>query len=340
MFDVFLSYKHSEDGAHVARLVHQLKERGLRVFIDTNEIRPFASISKTIQDNVKSSKAFLAWYSQAYLQSTGCTLELTRAVAAHSSSASARILVVNPHSTIDHIHPLWLRGSLCYPLPVKDSETIAGLAEKIVRHVSGLSQLDTLRTDRAPRMFGQVPTATYENLVAFRHAELFDIFDAFHASEDSDATRRVKTQPVLISGPEGIGKSHCIQSYVALFGSQYLGGIFWLDAGKSATSGEAITNICDQMLDLATETGWFPKGHMSYISLTQDPAKNLQLLRDFARTRLSTAEPYLWIVENLPEAETANVDVWKAPSHSGSIASTTVASATTTFAQFRCVHWR
>src|SRR5215813_9709957 len=103
-FDVFLSYRH-EDGLHVATLVRHLEERGLRVFHDRADIREFEAIADRILQGMACSRTFLAWYSQSYLQSTACTLELARALGMHASRAEARMIVVNPTVTTDHIQP-------------------------------------------------------------------------------------------------------------------------------------------------------------------------------------------------------------------------------------------
>src|ERR1700730_9806796 len=130
-YDLFLSYKQAEDGVHVECLARQLELRGLRIFIDNSAIKDFSSIGDEINNGICNSKAFLAWYSHAYLQSIACSRELARAIALHAHSSGNRLMVVNPHSTIDHILPIWLRGSRCYVLSSKTEDAIEKLATTI-----------------------------------------------------------------------------------------------------------------------------------------------------------------------------------------------------------------
>lgn len=53
-FDIFLSYS-SDDSAWVNRLRDDLQERGVKVWIDTEGIRPGRRLSKEIQSGIKSS---------------------------------------------------------------------------------------------------------------------------------------------------------------------------------------------------------------------------------------------------------------------------------------------
>jgi hypothetical protein len=323
-YDLFLSYKQAEDGIHAKRLASQLELRGLRVFVDNSAIKEFSSIGDEINNGIRNSKAFLAWYSQAYLQSTACFLELARAIALHGLHSGGRVMVVNPHSTIDHVHPIWLRGSRCYALPSKNEGAIEKLAATIADHITKQPELATEQKFLASQNFGHMPTTTFERLVAFRHAELFGIFDAFHANEASDVTRRVAPNPVVISGPEGIGKSHCAHSYASMLGSVYPGGVYWFDAGKSSDATQAAQNLADQMLEAALESGWISEHSLSGGPLTSDPATNLRYLRAIARSRLARGEPFLWIVENLPTEMASDFDMWRAPTSNGRTLATTL----------------
>jgi len=323
-YDVFISYRHADHSSSVHALAKELMSYGLKVFLDVETIKPFSLITTTIERSIRHSQTFIAWYSDIYMHSTACTLEFVRALAYYGLDAPERILIVNPHASLDHIYPISARAALCYSIDQMSTQSIKRLAESIYNHVSSLPSISAAPRATAPHTYGQYPNCASEHLIGFRHKELFTILDAFHASESIDATRKVSSLPVIISGPEGIGKSHCIQSYVTLFCNRYTGGIFYFDAGKNSSFDEALTTLGGQMLDLADEAGWFPKGVMSYISLTNDPRQKLAELRTFCTSKLKGQGSYLWIVENLPERMTKQPNLWRAPTSNGRTLATTV----------------
>jgi hypothetical protein len=82
-YDVFVSYPRADRDA-VQALAHALREAGLTVFIDDQEIDDFARITTTITQSLAASKALLAYYSAAYPTRRACQWVLTAAYLAAS----------------------------------------------------------------------------------------------------------------------------------------------------------------------------------------------------------------------------------------------------------------
>jgi len=55
MYDVFFSYPH-KDSEKVMLILESLQARGLKVWIDTDEIRDFAGITRSIVDGLARSR--------------------------------------------------------------------------------------------------------------------------------------------------------------------------------------------------------------------------------------------------------------------------------------------
>src|SRR5262245_2213198 len=74
LFDVFISYAHADEGP-VRRLAAAMKNVGLRIWIDRANVADFASITESIQQGFRQSKAFLAFYSSGYPTRRACQWE-------------------------------------------------------------------------------------------------------------------------------------------------------------------------------------------------------------------------------------------------------------------------
>src|SRR5689334_7253607 len=87
---------------------------GLNVFFAPRSILVSESISRRIDDALRTSRLFIAWYSDHYLDSQACLMELTRTLAQRLGTRSIRTnpgsIVINPRRSPDHIRPAWLRG--------------------------------------------------------------------------------------------------------------------------------------------------------------------------------------------------------------------------------------
>ena len=110
MYDVFFSYPH-KDSEKVMLILEALQARGLKVWIDTDEIRDFAGITRSIVDGLARSRVLMAYYSLNYTHSRACQWELTAGflAAQREGDPRQRVLIVNPEEMAEHIHPVELR---------------------------------------------------------------------------------------------------------------------------------------------------------------------------------------------------------------------------------------
>ena len=111
-YDIFLSHAW-KDGAFPQHIADALTAAGLRVWFDAAEIDDFASITRAVTEGLAKSKALLAYYSATYPLRRACQWELTAAFLAAQTEGDPRrrVLVINPESGADHIHPIELRDA-------------------------------------------------------------------------------------------------------------------------------------------------------------------------------------------------------------------------------------
>lgn len=91
-FDVFLSYK-SEDEEWVRRLKQALVERGLRVWLDRDEIRPGDRFVRALENGIETSGAVVMIVSPESLRSEWVRDEYERALTLPNQAARALQLI-------------------------------------------------------------------------------------------------------------------------------------------------------------------------------------------------------------------------------------------------------
>ena len=135
-YDIFLSHAW-KDGERPQQIAEALTRAGLRVWFDATEIDDFASITLAVTEGLAKSKALLAYYSTTYPLRRACQWELTAAFLAAQTEGDPRrrVLVINPESGADHIHPIELRDAKFRNAPSTDGE-MQQLAHAIVKHVA------------------------------------------------------------------------------------------------------------------------------------------------------------------------------------------------------------
>ena len=111
-YDVFLSHAWA-DGDRPAQLAVVLKQAGVRVWFDAEEISDSESITNRVVEGIGRSKTLVAWYSKTYPLRRACQWELTAAflAAQREGDPRRRVLVVNPEESSEHIHPVELRDA-------------------------------------------------------------------------------------------------------------------------------------------------------------------------------------------------------------------------------------
>src|SRR5271157_4691128 len=307
-YDVFLSHAW-KNGERPQQIADALTEAGLRVWFDADEINDFASITRAVTEGLAKSKALLAYYSKTYPLRRACQWELTAAFLAAQTEGDPRrrVLVINPESGADHIHPIELRDAKFRNAPRDDGE-MQQLAAAIVKHVGELSgPLADIHPLSPPPWHGIKPVR-YERFVG-RFQEMWKIHSALHETRVVQITGASGQDIAQVTGLGGIGKSLLAREYALRFGPAYPGGVFWVSAygnddGKGALGNEAReAERNDQLRKFAQDLGIDVVG--------KQPDEVLQALR----LRLEQhGQPCLWIVDDLPSGLNHEAfQLWCAP---------------------------
>lgn len=300
--DLFFSYRTAR-AAEVAPLIAALEARGLRVWQDVQRVDHGASISDAVRAGLASSRALLAYWSADYPESRICLWELTLAtvLAERDGSASVRV------------------GLLCAPGldvkdvtgPIKDSKAFSAEAGWEAAADQILSWLAGLRgANGDQRRLGELGPVSGVRWVPHRRvgstrfvgreAELW----ALHGHLRAGVISGRPTAQAQLRGMAGLGKSLTALEYANRFEAAWPGGIFVLDAGEQ-DPGRLLGDVA------------------SAIGVPDDvpPANRAAAAR---RKLADKAEPYLWLVDNLPPGMThKQAEAWVAPGAKGATLFTT-----------------
>src|SRR5664280_1678944 len=261
-YDIFLSHAW-KDGERPQHIADALTAAGLRVWFDADEIDDFASITHAVTEGLAKSKALLAYYSATYPLRRACQWELTAAfLAAQTEGAPRRrVLVINPESGADHIHPIELRDAKFRGAPNTDGE-MQQLVQAIVKHVAQLSgPLADIHPLGAPNWYGMTPVGSTR--FVGRLKEMWEVHSLLHASDVAQITGAAAATGGIgqVQGLGGVGKSLLAEEYALHFGAAYPGGVFWLraygnDDAKAALGPEEREALrADQVRGMAERLG-------------------------------------------------------------------------------------
>lgn len=195
-WDVFVSYDRT-DAVVVRRIAAVLESAGLRVFLDTEEIRAFDPIPRRLSDALGSSRLLLAYYSRSYGSRRACQEEFTTAYLA----GPERVLAVNPEPNTGHLAPRELLDVL---LPGHPGSTSA---------LTALADAVRSRVADAPGLIGRPdPAIGWAAPPKFtgRWKELWEIHSILRAGGTA-----------VVHGVVDIGKTTLAQAYVQQFGGAY-----------------------------------------------------------------------------------------------------------------------
>ena len=302
---VFLSYRRSPANVSAAReLRTALEAEGLVVWLDERDIDAFEDIPDAIRDGLRSSHALVAFYDEAYAKRCACQWELTEALIATASSAEKRqnrVLVVTPTQALDHVRPRMLRRALTLSL---DEETPVDIARAVRREAERLrSTIGKARRSRAKPWVGVGEFAAYARFVG-RTSEMWDIFDAL--SEDVVILHGCAAAPRGGSGRAhlhawgGVGKSLLAAEYARRFAPFYLGGVFWLQAGRRSEDWRAA--LSGALREVAAGLAMDVRAFDDRVRGAADAAAALREARAVVGRALARRNRrYLWIVDDLPE---------------------------------------
>lgn len=266
-----------------------LEKAGLRVFLDENSIDLFEPITAKIEGALRSSTAFLAYYSTHYTSRSACQVELTAAFLAgqREGDAMRRIIVVNPDDPrSDHLMPTELADTR-YGVLSADLRNVKEVVRKIKDRVDGLSgTIGEVRFDRRYDWFGR--TAGTPHFVG-RYRDQWALHTAL-----SDAgyplTRMASSSPVAaLIGMPGIGKTSLAAAYAWNFGSVYAdGAVCWVSlAGAGPT--DVVGRFEDEVRNIAEAMRFEVDG------LTGTRVRGL--VADALDRRPG---PSLWVVDDVP----------------------------------------
>jgi Tetratricopeptide repeat/TIR domain len=244
-YDVFLSHAW-KDGALPQQIADALTAAGLHVWFDAAEIDDFASITHAVTDGLAKSKSLLAYYSATYPLRRACQWELTAAFLAAQTEGDPRrrVLVINPESGADHIHPIELRDAK-FRKPPNTAAEMQQLVDVIVKHVGQLSApLADIHPLTAPTWYGMAPVGSTR--FVGRLKEMWEVHSLLHAGDVAQITGAAAATGGIgqVQGLGGVGKSLLAEEYALHFGAAYPGGVFWLRAyGNDDTKLSAPTRL-------------------------------------------------------------------------------------------------
>ncbi|MFF0144508.1 TIR domain-containing protein [Amycolatopsis sulphurea] len=238
MPDVFISYDRT-DAPMVERLGERLVNAGLEVFLDTEAIRPFESISDRVRRSLAASSTLLAYYSRSYGSRRACQEEFTTAWLA----GAEHVLVVNPEPGIEHLAP---REILDYLLPGHPATEYAltRLVDAVRARLAAVP--DVIGLEPEPQRLVSAPTK-----FTGRWTELWQLHSVLHNGGIA-----------VVHGVHDSGKTTLAHAYVQQFGRAY-GRIFVGDA-MAAVPGDLV--VLDDVNELP---GKLPRG-VACLLLTRD----------------------------------------------------------------------
>ncbi|NVI91633.1 TIR domain-containing protein [Actinomadura sp. BRA 177] len=287
-FDVFMSLGGCDRPA-VTRLVRAMRERGLRVFLDTDRIAHFEGVTATIEAALNSSKALVAYYSAGYPSRPACQAELTAAFLAgqREGDPGRRIIVVNPEPGTGHIMPAELSDArfAVAPAGTRDTAALADLIRDRVRGIDG--RIGAVRFSDRPRWYpGRVPGAA--GFVG-RYRELWELHTALFGA-DLALTQECGLGPAaVVAGLPGSGRSALVAAYAWQFGAAFRGGVHWISLAGACTAADVRARYADAVRMIAGMLG-----------LPAADAGRERLFGMVADRLVAGSAPALWVVDDLP----------------------------------------
>jgi len=293
-YDLFFSYRRAAL-ASAEPLLDALQQAGLRVWRDQAVLPDFAPITDAIREAIASSKALIAFCSPEYFTSRPCQQEFTAAWLAagrHNARPYDRILAVNPEPIFEHLPKILAEQQL--PRWPQDPAGFAALAQMIRARVDSLQDvLGEPEGSAVSRYYGMAPVEARRFVGRVR--ELWDLNDRLAAHRMGIITGQFGRSVAQVCGLGGSGKSLLAREYAIRFGPAYPGGVFWLRATRDDEDHEVVNAPDPQTLRLDQIRSFAP-----YVGAKLDGLQAHEVEPEFWRALESRAEPFLWIVDDLP----------------------------------------
>ena len=295
--DLFISYERG-CADPVKRLAAALEKLGVACCT----VKGGPARGTALPAELGGSKALLAWCSEEYFRSRACQRQLAAACIAREREPAGhpeRVLLVNAVPGLKHVYPVRLRELIFAAAPgLPDAPELSELAEWLAEHCAALHgtfcELGALVQPGWVEPFDSVgaPAPVFEG----RTRELWDIHCALHPALPA-AAKNAAERVAVVSGAAGQGKSFLAREYAFRFGSAYPGGIFRLTADE-AHAAVSLAELSENPPLKQQLTGLLhrlaPESDPSGMSV---PALCEQLGETLARA----GEPFLWIVDGLPD---------------------------------------
>ena len=310
-YDVFFSYAHADRDAALP-VITALKARKLRVFHDETEITDGQSIRRRIVEGLGRARMLVAWYSATYPTRRACQWELTSALIAalhefpDGRTVERRILALNPEAGAGHLQPADILAKKYVDARGARAEELAGRAAALLEGLAG--SFGEVQALGGPLWHGGNPRAGSSRFVG-RFPDMWRIDGRLSKNRIALITGD-SVGLVQVQGMGGIGKTLLAEEYARRFGAAYPGGIMWLSAAREQDLGAQRQGIAES-LGIATA------------GLGPDAVAGL------LKGRLRAGrEAYLWVVDDLPpDAGTAELNAWSAPTANGATLVTTRGTA-------------
>ncbi|QQP93747.1 tetratricopeptide repeat protein (plasmid) [Skermanella sp. TT6] len=309
-YDIFFSYAHADRDAALP-VIKALKARNLRVFHDETEITDGESIRRRIMEGLGRARMLVAWYSATYPTRRACQWELTSAIIAaqhefpDGRTVERRILALNPEAGAGHLQPADILAKKYVDARGARAEALAGRAAALLEGLAG--SFGEVQALGGPLWHGGNPRAGSSRFVG-RFPDMWRIDERLSKNRIALITGD-SVGLVQVQGMGGIGKTLLAEEYARRFCAAYPGGIFWLDAGRGQDLGAQRQGIAESLGSATAGLG---------------PDAVAGLLKG----KLAERETYLWIVDDLPpDAGTADLNAWSAPTANGATLVTTRSTA-------------
>ena len=317
-YHLFISYRHSHSEP-VKALVQALNAEGLSVWHDEAENTSFQAITHNIRDGLAKSRAFLAFYSKDYPDSRPCQWELTAAfiAAQKKGEVNQRLLVINPESDGEHIHPIELRDAVYASVPEGEDEVVR-LAGEIKSHIQPIDgTFAAIHPLQPPHWFGTAGIGS--NRFVGRVEQMWLTHSGLTAGDAAIITAANGANLARLQGGGGFGKSLLAEEYAMRFAAAYPGGIFWLrafghdDAGAGLKPKEREAMRLEQLGNFA-----------AHLDIAPEQRKPEEVEGALARHLEGAGKPFLWVVDDLPPGlDNTTLRSWFAPHGLGSTLITT-----------------